>query len=53
MANLKEEENLSPGQKLFISCKIGDYDNVQKILDEINELNDDERVRNAPTYGFL
>lgn len=53
MANLKEEANLSPGQKLFISCKIGDYDNVQKILDEINELNDDERVRKALIYSIL
>mmetsp|Transcript_5620 Transcript_5620/g.14404 ORF Transcript_5620/g.14404 Transcript_5620/m.14404 type:complete len:187 (+) Transcript_5620:266-826(+) len=36
-------EGLSLGKKLLISCKIGDFDNVMKLLDDIDELEDDQR----------
>mmetsp|Transcript_27685 Transcript_27685/g.54062 ORF Transcript_27685/g.54062 Transcript_27685/m.54062 type:complete len:206 (-) Transcript_27685:277-894(-) len=39
----EDGEGLSLGKKLLISCKIGDFDNIMKLLDQIDELEDDER----------
>lgn len=43
MSQSGEEAN-ELGAKLYISCKVGDFPNVMDLLDEIDELQDNERV---------
>lgn len=42
MSQSGEEAN-ELGAKLYISCKVGDFPNVMDLLDEIDELQDNER----------
>lgn len=39
------DNGLSLGKKLLISCKIGDYDDVHILLDEIESLEPAGKVR--------
>jgi hypothetical protein len=43
------EDGLAAGKKLLISCKIGDYENIMNLLDQIEEMDQADKVRMATT----
>ena len=47
------EDGLAAGKKLLISCKIGDYENIMNLLDQIEEMEQADKVRMATTTNSL
>jgi len=47
------EDGLAAGKKLLISCKIGDYENIMNLLDQIEEMEQADKVCMATTTNSL